>query len=67
MKNPYEIRTEMLFLAKEYLDKQYQSNVDLYVASCDLGSAVLTDYPALYSFEQIEDMAKRFYRFVETK
>ena len=26
-KNPFEIRTEMLSLAKDYMDQQYQMNV----------------------------------------
>lgn len=67
MKNPFEIRTELLSMAKDYMDKQYTLQLDFTEKLIEAGKATVTDLPKLYTFEELEDMAKKMYKFVETK
>jgi len=67
MKNPFEIRSDILAMAKDYLDKQHQLNVEVTQKMIEAGQATFKDLPAFYNFEELEKLAKQMYKFVETK
>jgi hypothetical protein len=67
MKNPFEIRSDVLAMAKDYMDKQYQLNMEMTQKMIGAGKATLEDLPKFYTFEELEKMAKKMYKFVETK
>ena len=66
-KNPFEIRTDVLAMAKDYMDKQYQLNLEVTQKMIEAGKATIADLPTFYTFEELEKMAKQMYKFVETK
>jgi hypothetical protein len=66
-KNPFEIRTDVLAMAKDYMDKQYQLNLEVTQKMIEAGKATIADLPAFYTLEELEKMAKQMYKFVETK
>ncbi len=69
-KNPFEIRTEMLQMAKDYMDQQYQMNIqlanDLYEQGQKTAEEVKDAYK-MYSVEDMMDKAKEMYSFVSKK
>lgn len=73
-KNPFEIRADMLQLAKEYLDQQYQMNIQFYEnmvaegekARADIEDKLKEAYE-MYSTEDLMAKAKEMYSFVSTK
>ena len=73
-KNPFEIRADMLKLAKEYMDQQININADfaqtLIGESGKLTDEVrqqLKDASTMYSSDELLDKAREFYSFVCTK
>jgi len=73
-KNPFEIRAEMLQLAKEYLDQQYHMNIQFYENMVAEGNKARTDIEdklkeayKMYSTEDLMAKAKEMYSFVSTK
>ena len=73
-KNPFEIRAEMLQLAKEYMDQQYHMNIQFYENMIAEGEKArkdveenLKDAYKMYSMEELMDKAKEMYSFVSTK
>lgn len=74
-KNPFEIRTDILAMAKEYLDKQYEINVqfanrafDEAVNAGKVAADAWTQYaPKMYSIEELTKKAQELYSFVNTK
>jgi len=69
-KNPFEIRAEMLQLAKDYMDKQQEMNVqlmnDLFEQNKVQMEEVIAAYK-MYSMEELMDKAKEMYGFVSKK
>jgi hypothetical protein len=73
--NPFEIRTQMLEMAKQYLEQQQEINTqfakqvfDQLVVSGQKVQADWQDYaPKMYDFEQITQKAKELYGFVNAK
>lgn len=71
-KNPYEIRTELLQLAKEHLQAQFEANKQFadqaFHQLVALGKAQPEDWakymPKFYDFEEILKHAKELYGFV---
>lgn len=64
-KNPFEIRTEVLAMAKDYMDKQYALNLEMaQKANEALGSYQV---PVMYTTEELMEKAKEFYSFVSKK
>ena len=43
-KNPFEIRTEMLSLAKDYMDQQYQMNVSFAEKMLEQGKSSMEEF-----------------------
>ena len=69
-KNPFEIRTEMLQLAKNYMDQQYQMNVEFAQRALDTGKKTLEEVQEvykMYSMEELMEKAKEMYSFVSKK
>ena len=73
-KNPFEIRAEMLNLAKEYMDQQYHMNIQFLENMIVEGKKAreeiedqLKDAYKMYTMEELMDKAKEMYSFVSTK
>ena len=70
-KNPFEIRAEMLQLAKDYMDQQYQMNVQFAEKALEEGKKTFEEYQAavtkMYSVDELMEKAKEMYSFVSDK
>lgn len=69
-KNPFEIRAEVLQLAKEYMDQQVQMNIKFAERMMEQGQKSMNDVMGLYQMYSMEDLmakAKEMYSFVSTK
>lgn len=69
-KNPFEIRADMLQLAKEYMDQQQQINVQFAEAMMEKGKKSFEDIQEsyrMYSMEDLMEKAKEMYSFVSDK
>lgn len=70
-KNPFEIRAEMLQLAKDYMDQQYQMNVQFAEKALAEGKKTFEEYQEtitkMYSMDELMVKAKEMYSFVSDK
>lgn len=69
-KNPFEIRSDMLQLAKEYMDQQYHMNISFAEKMFDAGKKSAEEMQAEYKMYSMEDLmakAKEMYSFVSDK
>lgn len=74
-KNPFEIRTEILGMAKEYMDRQQDINMQFakqaYEVALDAGRVTAETWkefcPAQYSIEELTKKAQELYGFVSKK
>ena len=74
-KNPFEIRTELLAMAKDYMDQQYQLNwsmaqqamENLNKHSKDYAEQVKELMPKPYTMGELIDKATELYSFVSKK
>ena len=74
-KNPYEIRTELLAQAQEYLQSQFEANKQFaeqtYQTMIELGKVQPEDWakfaPKFYDFGDILAKAKELYSFVNNE
>jgi Tfp pilus assembly protein PilF len=69
-KNPFEIRAEMLQLAKEYMDTQYHMNIEFAEKALEAGRKSVEDVQDMYKMYSMEDLmekAKEMYSFVSKK
>jgi hypothetical protein len=69
-KNPFEIRADMLQLAKEYMDQQYHMNVQFAEQMMEQGKKSIEDIQGsykMYSMEDLMEKAKEMYSFVSTR
>jgi len=69
-KNPFEIRAEMLQLAKEYMDQQYHMNIQFAENMVSEGKKTLEDIKesyAMYTMDDLMEKAKEMYSFVSEK
>ena len=69
-KNPFEIRAEMLQLAKEYMDQQYHMNIQFaerLMEQNKLTADHFKDAYKMYSMDELMDKAKEMYGFVSKK
>ncbi len=72
---PFELRAQMLKMAQEYLQTQYETNVEFAKRAFDemvkagkLQQDQFAQYlPRMYTFEDITNKAKELYSFVEKK
>tara|TARA_R100000541_G_scaffold1902_4_gene7104 strand:+ start:5060 stop:5281 length:222 start_codon:yes stop_codon:yes gene_type:complete len=69
-KNPFEIRAEMLQMAKDYMDQQWTMNIqlanDLYEQGHKSAEEVKEAYK-IYSTDDLMAKAKEMYSFVSKK
>lgn len=69
-KNPFEIRAEMLALAKDYMDQQYHMNIQFAERMVEQGKFQFEEvqkFYKMYSTEELMAKAKEMYSFVSTK
>ena len=69
-KNPFEIRSDMLQLAKEYMDLQTKMNVEYTAKMFEAGRTTaeeLKEAMTPYSMDELMDKAKEMYNFVQSK
>lgn len=74
-KSPFEIRTRMLELATDYLQQQYNSNMDFaketFLEMVKAGEAAQKDWekyaPKMYDFTDIIKKAQELYGFVSKR
>ena len=69
-KNPFEIRADMLKLAKDYMDSQYHMNVQLMNDMYEQGNKTyeeVQDAYKMYSMEELMVKAKELYSSVSNK
>jgi hypothetical protein len=69
-KNPFQIRSEVLELAKEYMDKQTAMNIEYAEKMQKLGNIQKEEYLAMfkpYTFEEMMTKAQEMYGFVSKK
>jgi len=69
-KNPFEIRSEMLQLAKEYLDQQQSLNMTFAENMFEAGKKTAEEMQEaykMYSTEDLMEKAKELYSFVSNK
>ena len=69
-KNPFEIRTEMLAMAKDYLDKQWEMNYMFVERMFEEGKKTAEEMQEAmkpYSMEELTEKAKELYSFVSKK
>ena len=69
-KNPFEIRAEMLQLAKDYMDQQYHMNIQLMNDLFEQNKVQMEEVKAaykMYSMYELMEKAKEMYGFVSKK
>jgi len=69
-KNPFEIRSEILEMAKDYMDKQTQMNIDFATKMFDAGKKTAEELQVAmtpYSMDDLMTKAKEMYSFVSKK
>jgi hypothetical protein len=70
-KNPFEIRAEMLQLAKDYMDQQQSLNMMFAEKAFEEGKKTFEEYQSamtkMYSMDELMEKAKEMYSFVSKK
>ena len=69
-KNPFEIRAEMIQLAKEYMDKQQEMNIQFAKDMFEQGKMQMEQFQEackMYSMEDMMSKAQEMYSFVSKK
>jgi predicted translin family RNA/ssDNA-binding protein len=69
-KNPFEIRAEILQLAKDYMDQSYKMNLAFMQKSMEEGRKTFEDYQEavkMYTTEDLMKKAQEMYSFVSKK
>ena len=74
-KNPFELRTDLLAMAKDYMDKQYDMNVMFAEKAAEAFNKQSSDYqeqlkdvmPKPYTMGELIDKANELYSFVTKK
>lgn len=69
-KNPFELRADVLAMAKDYLDEQYRVNMEMSNKLFEVGSKTAEELQAAmkpYSMQQLNETAQQMYSFVSKK
>ena len=69
-KNAFEIRSDILQLAKEYMDKQRDMHLEYAQKRMDAGQTQMNDMVTAYkpyTFDDLMEKTKEFYSFVSSK
>lgn len=71
-KNPFELRADLLSMAKDYMDTQYHMNMDFarraFDAAVEAGKATQEQWktfaPPAYTIDEMKKVAEQLYSFV---
>jgi len=66
-KNPFEIRSDVLAMAKDYMDKQNELNMAFFNQMVEAGKKTIEECPKMYTMEELQEKAKEMYSFVSNK
>lgn len=66
-KNPFEIRSDVLAMAKDYMDKQNELNMAFFNQMVEAGKKTIDECPKMYTMEELQEKAKEMYSFVSNK
>lgn len=69
-KNPFEIRADMLAMAKDYMDQQYHINMDFVRQLYEQNKVTAEEFKDAcqpYSIEEMMKKAQELYSFVSKK
>lgn len=74
-KNPFEIRADLLAMAKEYMDRQSEINIQFaakaFEVAVEQGKVAVDQWkeyvPAQYTLEELTKKAQELYGFVSKK
>lgn len=69
-KNPFEIRADVLQLAKDYMDQQMRLNIQFSEKMQELGKATIEDMQKAYSGYTLDELTKKaqeMYSFISKK
>lgn len=69
-KNPFEIRAEILQLAKDYMDQQYHMNITFAEKMVEQNKKTIEELQDMYKMYSVEDLMKKaqeMYSFVSKK
>lgn len=69
-KNPFEIRSEMMVLAKDYMDQQLHMNMHFAEKALEQGKKSVEEAQEMckmYSMDDLMEKAKEMYSFVSKK
>lgn len=69
-KNPFEIRADMLAMAKDYMDQQYHINMDFVRQLYEQNKVTAEEFKEAcqsYSIEEMMKKANELYSFVSKK
>ena len=69
-KNPFEIRADILEMAKDYIDKQTQLNVEFTPKMFEAGQKTAEELKSAmtpYTMDELMEKAKEMYTFVSDK
>ena len=69
-KNPFEIRAEVLQLAKDYMDQSYHVNLNFMQKAMEEGRKTFEEYQEaakMYTTEDLMKKAQEMYSFVAKK
>lgn len=70
-KSPYEVRLDLLQMAKDMLDKQYQVSMDIAWKTIDANKEMYKDaekyMPKMFTPEEIINQAEKLQEFINKK
>ena len=69
-KSPYEIRSDVLAMAKEFMDKSYQMNLAHHTQLFEAGQKTveeMTKAMTPYTMDELMEKASKMYNFVQDK
>lgn len=70
-KTPFELRSDALSMAKDYFDQVYQTNKEYAEKIIQLNKGTMEEIikiqPIPYKVDDVINMAKEFYKFIDTK
>lgn len=69
-KNPFELRADILHLAKEYMDQQMHLNIQYWEKMAEANKATVEDMQKAFTAYSMEDLMKKaqeMYSFVSRK
>ncbi len=70
-KNPYEVRLDLLSMAKDMLDKQYQMSTDLAWKTLETNKELYAEaekyLPKMFTSEEIINQAEKLQEFIDKK